>query len=71
MYADIIQIFSEDEQRMGKIRVNGVLKNVPMLLLPDAKEGDRVLMCDGIPISKMSNDKKGGDYVFGDSGKSN
>ena len=68
-YADIIKVFIENDQLMGKIKMNGVLKTVPLMLIPDAKEGDRVLVCDHIPVSKMKI-KNGGDYVPGNSGKS-
>lgn len=66
IYADIIKIYFENNQRMAKVKANGVLKNVPLLLLPDAKEGDEILLCDGVPVSKT----KGGNYVFSNSGQS-
>lgn len=70
LYAHITKISMEEEQRMGTICYNGVLKKVPLLLLPDAQEGDEVLVCDGVPLSKIDKNKKGGDYVFGNTRQS-
>ncbi len=70
VYADIIKVFTDNGQRMGKVNINGVLKVVPLLLLPDADIGDKILLCDGVPISKMINHKKGGDHVPGNTGES-
>ncbi len=38
---------------MGKVRVAGAVKNIPLELLTDVQSGDRVLLCDGVAISKV------------------
>ncbi|HYZ72263.1 MAG TPA: HypC/HybG/HupF family hydrogenase formation chaperone [Chthoniobacterales bacterium] len=52
LYGQIVEIASEDGMRVGKIRVAGAFKNVSLELLGEAQIGDRVLVCDGIAISK-------------------
>ncbi len=54
LYGDIVEVFSQDGMRMGKIRVAGTMKNIPLELLADAQPGDRVLVCDGVAISRVS-----------------
>jgi hydrogenase maturation factor len=51
-YGQIVEIASEDGMRVGKIRVAGAFKKVSVELLREAQIGDRVLVCDGIAISK-------------------
>ena len=69
-YADIIKIFVEEGQRTGKICVNGVFKNISLTMLPDAKEGERVLIRDGVPVIKPLSDKKENTHIFSDTMKS-
>jgi hydrogenase maturation factor len=52
LYGQIVEIASEDGMRVGKIRVAGAFKKVCLHLLGEAQIGDRVLVCDGIAISK-------------------
>ncbi len=56
VYGEIVEIFSENGMRMGRVRVAGALKNVPLDLLTSIDCGDRVLLCDGVAISKVEND---------------
>jgi hydrogenase maturation factor len=68
LYGDIVEIFSQNGMRMGKVRVAGALKNIPLELLTDVQSGDRVLLCDGVAISKvMSSTDSKGDSVSRDS----
>lgn len=53
VYAEIVDVFVEDGMRMGRIRVGGAVKKVPLDLLTDANGGDTVLLCDGVAISKV------------------
>ena len=39
---------------MGKIRVGGAVQRTSLDLVPDAVRGDRVLLCDGVAISKVA-----------------
>ena len=52
LYDQIVEIASEDGMRVGKIRVAGAFKKVSLELLGEVQIGDRVLVCDGIAISK-------------------
>lgn len=53
IYGEIAHIFEEEGMRFGKIRVGGALKKVPLDLLTNVQTGDRVLLCDGIAISRV------------------
>jgi hydrogenase maturation factor len=53
LYGQIVEIASEDGMRVGKIRVARAFKKVSLELLGEAQIGDRVLVCDGIAISKQ------------------
>ena len=48
IYADLTEVFSKDGMRMGKIRIGGALRNIPLDLLPEANCGDRLLVCEGV-----------------------
>jgi len=39
---------------MGKVRIAGAVKNIPLELLTDVQSGDRVLVCDGVAVSKVT-----------------
>ncbi len=53
VYGEIVEILIEDEMRIGRVRVGGAIKKVPLDLLTDAKRGDTVLLADGVAISKV------------------
>lgn len=53
LYGEIVALFAEDGVLMGKIRVGGALKTMPVALIGGAHRGDRVLVCDGVAISKV------------------
>lgn len=53
VYAEIVEVFDEDGMRMGRIRIGGVVKKIPLDLLTDAVCGDIVLVCDGVATSKV------------------
>ena len=54
LYGEIVEIFSQDAMRMGKVRIAGAVKNIPLELLTDVQSGDRVLVCDGVAVSKVT-----------------
>ena len=58
LYADIVEVFSEDGMRMGKVRVAGATKKLSLELLTDVAPGDTVLLCDGVAISKVTSPTK-------------
>jgi hydrogenase maturation factor len=51
-YGEIVDVEIEDGVQLGKIRVLGAIKKVPLDLVEDVKKGDRVLLCDGVAIAK-------------------
>jgi hydrogenase maturation factor len=69
LYGRIVETFPEDGMLAGKIRVGGALKKVSLDLLVEPQIGDRVLICDGIAISKVE-DKRTTEinYVSGNPG---
>ncbi len=54
VYGEIVEIAVEGGMQMGRIRVAGALKKVPLDLLTNPRCGDRVLLCDGVAISKVT-----------------
>ena len=56
LYGEIVAVFAEEGLRMGTVRVGGARKKVPLELLADAAPGDRILMCDGVAITKVAAD---------------
>ena len=52
IYGKIADVFTEDGLRMGTVLAGGAMRKVTLELLTDAQPGDRVLLCDGVAISK-------------------
>jgi hydrogenase maturation factor len=52
-YAHVIEVVAGEGMREGRVRVGGAIKRVSLELLPDARSGDRVLLCDGVAISRV------------------
>lgn len=70
IYGEIVAVFLEDGLLVGRVRVRGATKKIPLGLLTDAVQGDRVLICDGVAISKVAGPgKTEAKHVSGDSGK--
>lgn len=53
LYGEVVEILTEDGMKFGKIRVGGAVKKIPLELLTNVVRGDRVLICDGVAISKV------------------
>ena len=53
VYGEVVEILTEDGMKFGKVRVGGAVKKIPLELLTDVARGDRVLICDGVAISKV------------------
>ena len=68
-YAQVVEMFSMDGVRMGKVRTGGAIRTISLALVPDAQRGDQVLLCDGMAISRVDSEKNGEDkkYVSGNS----
>jgi hydrogenase maturation factor len=57
LYGEIVEMLAEDGMRFGKIRVGGALNKISLELVGEPQIGDRVLVCDGIAISKENESK--------------
>ena len=55
---EIVEIYLDTWTKMAKLRVNGVFIHVPLLLLPDAKVGDQVLVEGGVAIGIVGTETK-------------
>ena len=53
LYGEVVDILTEEGMRYGSVRVAGALKKIPLELLTDVVRGDKVLMCDGVAISRV------------------
>ena len=53
IYGEVVEISVENGMRMGNVRVAGALKKIPLDLLTGVECGDKVLICDGVAISKV------------------
>jgi hydrogenase maturation factor len=53
LYAEIVQVFREDSQLTGRVRVGGALKNISLDLLTDPQPGDNVLVCEGVALARV------------------
>ncbi len=53
LYGEVVDLFMENGMQMGNVRVSGALKKVPLDLLAGVQCGDRLLLCDGVAISKV------------------
>jgi hydrogenase maturation factor len=54
IYAQVVEVYPEAGEPMGKVNVWGVLRAVPLRLVPEARPGDTVLVCDGVAIGKVN-----------------
>jgi hydrogenase maturation factor len=55
VYGEVVDVLHEDGMRVGRIRVGGALRRAVLDLIHEPARGDRVLLCDGIAISKVEN----------------
>ena len=53
IYGEVIEVFSDNAMRMGKVKLGGAIKKVCLDLLTDARSGDVILVCDGVALSKV------------------
>ena len=58
IYGEIVELFVDNGMSMGNVRVSGVLRKVPLDLLTGVECGDKVLLCDGVAISKVDGNAK-------------
>jgi hydrogenase maturation factor len=50
---EVVDIYVDGWKTMGRVRISGALMHVPMMFLPDAKVGDRILIDSGVAIAKV------------------
>jgi hydrogenase maturation factor len=53
LYAKVVDLVTEREMKMARVRIAGALRQVPIDLVSDVRRGDRVLLCDGVAIAKV------------------
>jgi hydrogenase maturation factor len=53
IYARVVEIYPEEGEPMGKVSVWGVLRAARLNLVPEARPGDTVLVCDGVAIGMV------------------
>lgn len=53
VYGEIVDMFEDDGVFMGRVRVRGAIRKIPLDLLPSAGRGDHVLICDGVAIGTV------------------
>lgn len=64
-YAQLLEINAAEGIPGGKVRVGGAIRTVSLGLVPNARRGDELLLCDGIPISRVENNQLETHYVPG------
>ncbi len=50
---EIIEIYVQDYTTCAKVRVGNALMRVPLMVLPDARVGDMVLVSSGVAVSRI------------------
>ena len=50
---EVVEIYVEEGKAMGKVNIGGAFVRVALMLLIDARVGDRVLIDSGVAISKI------------------
>jgi hydrogenase maturation factor len=55
IYGEVIEVFSDNAMRMGKVKLGGAMKKICLDLLADidVRSGDTILVCDGVALSKV------------------
>lgn len=58
LYAEILEVFSEEGMQMGIVRVGGARKKMTLDLLTNPRTGDTVLLCDGVAIGRVEGSRQ-------------
>jgi hydrogenase maturation factor len=58
IYGEVIEVFSHDAMRMGKVKLGGAMKKVCLDLLTEVRRGDTILVCDGVALSKVDDESE-------------
>jgi hydrogenase maturation factor len=59
VYGEVIEVLREEGVKIGKVRVDGAVRKVPLELLAAVDCGDKVLLCDGAAISRVKEPRSG------------
>ncbi len=51
---EVVEIFQEEGERKARVRVGGALVKVSVELLPEVKVGDKIILCAGVALGKLS-----------------
>lgn len=67
VYGEISEVFTEEGVQVGRVRIHGASKKIRLGLLTDAAQGGRVLIYDGVAMSKVASPGETEEkYVSGD-----
>jgi hydrogenase maturation factor len=67
---EIVQISSEGDTRIAKVKIGGAFTRVPLTLITNGKVGDTILIESGVAIAKITEQRRKEERdVPGDTGK--
>jgi hydrogenase maturation factor len=55
---EIVEVYPDGQNLMARVCVAGAFMRVPVILLPDVKVGDHVLIESGVAIAKVTSQTK-------------
>lgn len=58
LYGEVLKVFDIGGSPSAQMRVGRVLKNISLAVVADAVPGDTVLVCDGLAIGMVQNERK-------------
>jgi hydrogenase maturation factor len=58
VYGQVLDLYSDDRVQMARVRVGGAVQKVPIDLLTNIQSGDTILMCDGVAIAKVEENRR-------------
>jgi hydrogenase maturation factor len=53
LFGEILDVALEDGMQQGTVRIGGVRKKVVLDFISNPARGDRVLLCDGVAVSRV------------------
>lgn len=53
LFGEVLEVMQENGMREGIVRVGGVRKKVVLDFISNPARGDRVLLCDGVALSRV------------------
>ncbi|HET7511751.1 MAG TPA: HypC/HybG/HupF family hydrogenase formation chaperone [Chthoniobacterales bacterium] len=59
VYGRVIEINEEDGIRIGRVLIGGARRKVALELLSGVSCGDKILICDGVAISRVQENVSG------------